>query len=105
MTDRPQIPRYTLARGLRSFAIGTLIGLVLMLLFSSQSLPYLGTDWRNADSAEQAFAAAQGRGDRAGDCERARAVAAAWQQAGYPDKQKQWQARADGLCNAPATPD
>lgn len=104
MTSAPQIPRYTLRRGLRSFFIGSLLGLLLMLMFSSASIPFVGTAWRQADAAEDAFKADAGR-DRAADCRAANTVARAWQEAGYPKKHETWLQRADGLCNTPALPD
>jgi len=104
MTNTPDFPRYTLARGIRSFTIGTVIGLIMMLLFSPMSMPYVGSAWRVADTTEKSFTANQGK-DRQADCEAARSVAKAWLAAGYKDKEKTWQARADGLCNAPAIPD
>lgn len=96
-------PRYTLRRGLRSFFIGSLLGLLLMVMFSSTSMPYVGTAWRQADATETAFNAAQGR-DRQVDCLAAGDVAEAWKAAGYAKKHALWRQRADGYCNTPALP-
>lgn len=103
MSESDQIPRYTLARGMRSFTIGSLVGLVMMMLFSPMSMPYVGKAWRTASATEQSFEASQGK-DRQADCEAARSVAEAWLGAGYKDKHKDWLARADTLCNGPAIP-
>lgn len=99
----PQMPRYPLSRAIRSFTIGTLVGLGMMALFTPEAIPYFTKAWRQAHAAEAAFNANRGK-DRQADCQAAQGVALAWHQAKDPEKTKTWQGIADNICHGPVLP-